>query len=402
MTDVDLQDLALFTQARDAEAFAWLREHEPLAWSEERDGGPGFWSVTRHEDVRAVATDAEAFSSAQGTQLASRKAEGEGRASMHNSDAPRHLQLRKIVTPHFRPTRVAALRPRIEQVVDDLLDRIEPGAEVDLVRSVSADLPLLVFGEMLGVPAADGALLLDWTNASSSLDPEYAAGPEAAEVARDELFAYFRALESQRRDDPRDDLISVIAQARIDDRPLTRDELDPYYLLLTVAGNETTRNLISGGLHLLANDPDAWRRLRDDPTRIALAVEEMLRLVSPVLHMRRTATRPVVMHGRTIRAGDKVVLWFAAANRDPRVFAEPEEFRPERSPNDHLGFGWGAHACLGAHLARLEMQVLLERLAARDLVMRPLDEPERLQSNFFRGIKRLRVAWDRPAVTAGA
>jgi cytochrome P450 len=400
MTTIDLLDTALFTEGRDSEAFGWLRENDPLHWQDERDGGPGFWSVTRYDDIRAVASDAASFCNGQGTQLPSRKAEGEGRTSLHNSDAPRHLQLRKLVTPYLRPTKVAPVRERIASLTDELLDRMEGRDSVELVHALSADLPLLVFGTLLGVPPEDCPRLLAWTNASSSADPEYAAAPDAAAVAREELFTYFRELEALRRAEPQEDLISVLATARIDDRPLTRDELDPYYLLLTVAGNETTRNLITGGLLLLSDNPAQWHALRDDASRLPLTIEEIVRLVSPVLHMRRTATRDTELHGKTIRAGDKLVMWFAAGNRDPRAFEEPESFLGDRTPNEHLGFGWGSHACMGAHLARLELQVLLERLLARGLHVRHLGEPDRLQSNFFRGIKRLPVTLDRQPVAS--
>lgn len=385
---IDLLGLDSFVAGSSDELFDELRENDPLHWNDE-PGGRGFWSVTRYEDIRTVAGDAERFINAKGTQIPDRKAEGEGLASLHNSDAPRHTDLRRIVAPHLRPKQVSPMSTRIGEVVDDLLDRLEGRSEFDLVQEISAQLPILVFGRLLGVPVADCPRLVEWTNASSSLDPEYAASLDVAAKARQELFDYFHELQQARRAHPQEDLTSVLATAELHGKALTRAELDPYFLLLTVAGNETTRNMITGGLHLLSRHPQAWDALVAEPAGIPAAAEEIVRLVSPVMHMRRTAAAEVELHGTTIRPDDKVVLWFVAGNRDPRAFDDPHSFRPARTPNVHLGFGWGAHACMGAHLARLEQVVLLERLAARGLRLTTSGEPDRLASNWFRGVKHL-------------
>lgn len=388
MAQHDLLDLDAFLTGRAEEMFDDLRENDPVHWNEE-PGGRGFWSLTRYADIKALAADHDRFVNGQGTQIPDRKAEGAGLASVHNSDPPRHTDLRRILTGTIRPGAVATLRDGVTAVVDDLLDGIEGSLQFDLVRELSVRLPILVFGRFLGVPEADCPKLVEWTNAFSSLDPEYAASPDTADRARVELFAYFHDLQEQRRRDPREDLITVLVQARFAGEPLTRADLDPYFLVLTVAGNETTRNLISGGLDLLSQHPEHWAELARRPEAIPDAIEEMTRLVSPVMHMRRTAVADVDLHGRTIRAGDKVILWFAAGNRDPRVFDRPHSFVPARAPNEHLGFGWGIHSCMGLHLARLEMRILLERLAARGQTVRTIGEPDRLASNWFRGIKHL-------------
>jgi cytochrome P450 len=396
MAPHDLLALDAFLAGRADAIFDDLRKNDPLHWNPEPDSS-GFWSLTRYADVCAVAEDHGRFVNSRGTQIPDRKAEGAGHASVHNSDPPRHTDLRRIVAPKIRPSLVGPLRESIAALVDELLDRVEHGTAFDLVREISVQLPILVFGRFLGVPEEDCPKLVEWTNAFSSLDPEYAAGPEVAERARVELFEYFHELFGKRQVEPRDDLVSVLAAAKLRGEPLTRAELDPYFLVLTVAGNETTRNLISGGLELLSNHPQHWRTLADHPTVVGPAIEEMVRLVSPVMHMRRTATADVELHGRTVRAGDKVVLWFAAANRDPRVFDRPHEFVPERTPNEHVGFGHGIHFCMGVHLARLEMRVLLDRLVARGLTIRTLGEPDRLASNWFRGIKHLPAIVERRA-----
>ncbi|MFC5065193.1 cytochrome P450 [Actinomycetospora atypica] len=388
---IDLTDVSVFAQGRDAEVLRLLRDDHPLHWNPEPDGGPGFWSVTRYADVRRVASGTD-VTVREGTQIPSRRAEGEGARSIHHLDAPEHMKLRRLVVPALRPAAVKHWEAEIVAVVDELLDPWIGAGEFDLVAEIAAQLPLLVLGRLLGVPAADCPDILRWTNQMASADPEYSAGPETAARARDEVFAYFRELESARREAPDDGLVSVLARAEVDGCPLTRGQLDAYYLVLMVAGNETTRNLVSGGVHALNQFPGSWGWVTADPaTRLCPAVEEMLRWVSPVLCMRRTATQPLELHGRTVSPGEKIVMWFASGNRDERVFSDPDRFRPDRDEGDHLGFGWGAHACLGAHLARLETTVFFRRLAERGLVVEQTGEIDRLASNFFRGTKHLPV-----------
>ena len=385
---VDLMDLDPFEAGRDGALFAHLREHDPLHWNDE-PGGTGFWSVTRHDDVKTVASDPRLFTVVEGTQIQSRRAEGEGARSIHHVDPPEHGPLRKIAASHIRPARVRNLEGDITAVIDELLDNAEGVGEIDFVSQISSQLPLVMIGRLLGAPLEDCPHLLRWTNQMASEDPDYSEGPETAVKARDEVFAYFRTLEQQRRECPVDDLVSVLAAAELDGVPLSRGYLDAYYLILLVAGNETTRNLLSGGVSVLAQSPRWWDFMREHPDQIRLVVEEMVRWVTPVISMRRTATRDLEMHGKTIAAGDKVVMWFASANRDERAFERPDEFIGDRSPNDHFGFGWGTHACLGANLARLEARLFFERMVTRDLWIDLGGEPARLRSNFFRGIKRL-------------
>jgi cytochrome P450 len=389
--DIDLMDLAAFEGGWDAEVFARLRDEDPLHWNAERDAGPGFWSVTRYSDVVAVANNHSAFTVRGGTQIASRRAEGEGAPSIHHVDPPQHGPLRRIAAPHIRPVKVKALEQDILAVVDTLLDERIGTGRFDLVRDISSQLPLVMIGRLLGAPLEDCPHLLRWTNQMASEDPDYSEGPETAVRARDAVFEYFRGLEAQRRECPAEDLVSVLTAAELDGVPLSRGHLDAYYLVLMVAGNETTRNLLSGGTLALHENPQWWQAIRDNPGKTRQLVEEMVRWVSPVLSMRRTATRDVEMHGKTIHEGDKVVMWFNSANRDPRAFDRADEFIGDRHPNDHLGFGWGEHACIGANLARLETKLFFSRVAERNLALRVVGEPRRLRSNFFRGIKSLPV-----------
>ncbi len=388
--EIDLLDAGLFAVSGDGAAFGVLRDSAPLFWNDEPGAEPGFWSLTRYADVETVAKDPDRFCNGEGTQIQSRRAEGHGPRQIHNMDAPRHGLLRRLLTGTFSTRHVEVLARRVEEVTTQLLDEALELGELDFVRVIASRLPLLVFAPMLGVPVEDAPLLLRWTNEISSEDPEYSAGPETAARARDELFAYYADLTAQRRAHPRDDVVSTLVTAEVEGRRLEQAELNPYYMVLTVAGNETTRNLLSGSAHVLG-ERGLWPALRADPTLLRSGIEEMVRWVSPVINMRRTATTDVEMHGETIRRGDKVVLWFAAANRDEREFDEPDEFRLDRRPNRHLGFGSGPHYCLGAHLARMETRVFYEQLLARDIHIDLLGEPDRLLSNWFRGIKRLPV-----------
>lgn len=390
--NLDLMDLRPFAEGRDAALFAHLRDEDPLHWNAEPGDGPGFWSVTRYDDVKTVASDYETFTVTEGTQIPSRRAEGEGARSIHHLDPPEHDSLRKIVTPHVRAVKLKSLESDIAAVVDDLLDSAVAAGDIDFVAKVSSQLPLVMIGRLLGAPLEDCPNLLRWTNQMASEDPDYSEGPETAVKARDEVFGYFRALEKLRRECPAQDLVSVLTAAELDGVPLSRGYLDAYYLILMVAGNETTRNLLSGGVNVLAENPQWWDFMRENPAKIRVVVEEMVRWVSPVLSMRRTATRDVEMHGKTIAAGDKVVMWFCSANRDDRIFDDPETFIGNRFPNEHVGFGWGAHACLGANLAKMEARLFFTRVIERGLQIDVLDAPNRLQSNFFRGIKTLPVS----------
>ncbi|WP_068395797.1 cytochrome P450 [Kribbia dieselivorans] len=390
-TDIDLMDLDAFEAGTDHELFDVLREEDPLHWNEEPDGGPGFWSVTRYDDVVAVANNHAAFTVVDGTQIPSRRAEGDSARSIHHVDPPEHGPLRRVVTPHVRPVKVKALESDILEVIDRLLDEHVGQGQFNFVREISAQLPVVMIGRLLGAPLEDCDQLISWTNRMSPDDPDHSSGPEDMVKARDEIFEYFRSLELERRREPSDDLITHLTAGTVDGTPLSRGQLDAYYLIMMVAGNETTRNLLSGGTWALHQNQQWWEALRRQPTKARLVVEEMIRYVSPIICMRRNATRDVEFHDRTIREGDKVVMWFTSANRDPRAFERADEFIGDRHPNDHVGFGFGEHSCLGTNLARLEAQLFFSRIAERNLELTALAEPARLRSNFFRGIKRLDV-----------
>ncbi|WP_245650467.1 cytochrome P450 [Nocardia harenae] len=392
---VDLMDLTPFIDGVENAVLAQLREHEPLHWNDEATG-PGFWSVTRYADVLRVVNDPVTFVNGEGTQILSRKVEG-GTSTVHNTDPPRHGKLRRLAAPHLRAVRIREWQEVIDRSVTAILDDIEARGEVEFVHSASALLPIQALGQVLGVPLADCGLLLDWTNRVVSDDPEYMRGPDEKERARTEMFAYFRELSEQRRREPRNDIVSKLVHAELDGEPLPWDDLAAYYFVLVGAGNETTRNLLTGTVLAFDEFPEQWRRLTEDRMLLKPAIEEMLRYITPIRAMRRTATADVDWYGRTIKAGDKVVCWFQAANRDPAVFAEPDAVRIDREDNEHVGFGWGIHACMGSHLARAEATAFLTQLLDRGLRIRPLGEPDRLHTNQFHAFKRLRVRVEKEA-----
>ncbi|MGC0369200.1 cytochrome P450 [Microbacterium sp. SLBN-111] len=393
-TQIDLMDLSPFIAGTELENFAALREHDPLHWNEEPNGGPGFWSITRYADLITAIDDPTTYINGEGTQILSRKVEGH-HPTVHNTDAPRHMELRRIATPHLRAVKIKDWLEIIDSNVDEILDSVQDRHDYDFVHNAAALLPIQVLGEVLGVPHEDGHLLLDWTNRVVSDDPEYMTTPDEKERARAEMFAYFKELTEERRKRPRHDIISILVQAKIRDEPLSWEDLAAYYFVLVGAGNETTRNLLTGSILAFHEHPDQWEILRRDPGLLGSGIEELIRYVTPIRAMRRTATSDVQWYGKTIRKGDKVVLWFQSANRDPEVFEAPDDLRVDRYPNEHVGFGWGVHSCMGSHLARAEANSFLGKMVERDLRIIPRSEPDRLHTNQFNAFKRLRVDSER-------
>ncbi|WP_220038497.1 cytochrome P450 [Curtobacterium sp. MCBD17_028] len=386
---VDLMDLTAFADDREMAVFAALREQDPVHWNAPSHRGPGFWALTRYADVEAAASEMPQLTSAEGTQILDRKVEG-ALQSLHNMDGQEHVALRRVTIPHLRAVKIQQWQAMIDEAVTLLLDEAEARGTFDLVERISARLPMLVLSRVLGIPASDAPRMVDWTNRLTSSDPDHLVDADALAEARDEVMGYFQRLTEERRADPRDDLISVMANGSVAGQPLTWNQLAAYYIVLVAAGNETTRHLVSGGTVAL-HEHDAWARLERDRGLLPTTVEEMFRHVSPVAAMRRTALEDLTIDGRDVAAGDKVVLWFSAANRDPAVFEDPDDFRLDRTPNDHLSFGWGAHFCLGSHLARAEVRSFFGAVLDRGIRFELDGEPERLRVNLFRG-------WDRVPV----
>lgn len=388
LSDIDLLDIALFSGRREQAAFRLLRDEAPVHFNPE-PSGPGFYALTRYEHVSQVVRDTRRFSSAQGTQIIDRRAEGHGHPSVHNSDPPLHTQLRNVAMAGLRKKVADDMEDRIRLVVRSLFDAAPTGEPFDFVEQVALPLPMIVIADLLGVPAQDQRRMVVWANTMSDSH----ASVEAQAAARHELFGYFRALVRQKRAEPADDVATLLATARLDGEWLTDEQLDAYFMVLTVAGNETTRFLVSGGLEQLCRQPEEFARLRANQQLIPVAVEEMVRWVTPVMHMRRTATEDCEIGGVPIRRGDKVVPYFASANRDERQFADGDQFRIDRQPNPHLGFGQGAHFCMGAHIARAEARIFFEEYFARYKQCELKELGERLPSYWFGGLTRLVVEW---------
>jgi cholest-4-en-3-one 26-monooxygenase len=380
------------------EQFCWLREHAPVFWHAfgGEPGWPGFWAVTRHADVAYVSRHPEIFSSARRLALFGEAPEEHiqlQRLMMLNMDPPQHTRQRAFVNRGFTPRMIGRLERHVAQICGDLVDAAMQGGQADFVTGIAAPLPLQVICELVGAPVQDRARIFELSNILiGSADPEFHTEPDAPQKAAAEMYAYGAQLAERRRADPADDIVTRLLQPDEAGEALSSDEFDLFFLLLTVAGNETTRNAASGGALAFFEHPEQWQRVLDDPTLIAPAAEEIVRWVSPVNMFRRTAMCDTQVAGQDIAAGDKVVVFYSAANRDEDVFAKPAEFDVGRDPNPHVGFGGGGpHFCLGRHLAALELRVLLETLVDRAPGIRPDGEVSRLRSNFVNGIKHLPV-----------
>jgi cytochrome P450 len=388
MSAVNLLDLDPFVASVEHDGFRALRDDAPIHFNEEPDG-PGFWSLTRYDHVAHASRDHARFLSGQGTQIKDRRAEGHGHPSVHNSDPPLHGQLRNIVLPALSRSAVTNRTHRFAAIADELVISAPKGEPFDFVQHVAIQLPMLVIADLLGVPADDSRKLVSWANLMSDVR----ADNDTQASARAHLFDYFRWLVAEKRERPTDDVASALAAAQIGDAPLHEEALDAFFMLLTVAGNETTRFLITGGLAQLLRQPEEMARLRADPTLGAKMIEEMCRFVSPVTHMRRTAATDTDLYGTPIKKGAKVILWFASANRDERQFSNPNKLTIDRNPNPHVGFGMGAHFCVGAHLARLESKLFFDSFLKHIRRAELLEEPERLPSNWFTGWTTMRMRW---------
>ncbi|MFC4014138.1 cytochrome P450 [Nonomuraea purpurea] len=397
---------AEFTRRRVADPVSWVEEPELIRHGDtgvRRHRGTGYWAVTTHAGVVEASRDPGTFSSAEkGAFLADPRTQADlerNRRLLVNMDDPAHARLRRTVSAAFTPRAVEPLRASVRAHADALVARVVRAGEVDAVAELAAELPLLVLADLLGMPYADRGLLFGWSNNLVGFDdPRYGGGQ--VEVYRRtfaEAFAYARELFAGRRRDPGDDLISRLVLAETDGRRLSDAELCQLWLLLVIAGNETTRHLVSGSLEALIDHPGERDRLVADPSLVPSAVEELLRWVTPIMQFRRTARRDTVLCGRRIAAGDKVILYYISANRDAAVFPDPDRLDLGRAPNPHLAFGTGPHFCLGAHLARLEAGELLSALLPHLPALRRAGPAERMRSTFMNAIVRLPVRFDTAA-----
>jgi cytochrome P450 len=392
-----------FQQLRDTEPVSWQEEHEVLDWP----AGPGYWAVTRYSDVRHVLRTPEVFSSWLGaTQIRDPEPDDLAfiRRMILNMDPPEHQRLRKIVAAVFTRRRLEQSASEITARASALISAVAAQGSCDLPVDVTDDFPLLNLADLLGVPASDRNLLLRWTNRVIGYqDPEH-----AAEVVRDaagkplnprspamlaDMFGYASELFAYKKKNPAEDLMSALVGATVDGRALDSAELQMFFFLVVIAGNDTVRSALPGGVLALAEHPASYQQLRDDLDLLPSAIEEILRWHPPVLSFRRTALQDIVLAGQQIRAGDKVVVYHASAHYDARQFPEPYRFDITRSPNDHIAFGQGPHLCLGAHFGRLQLRIFFREFLTRLPQVELAGPVVRLTSNFINGITHLPISW---------
>ena len=387
---INLFSPASYASGHPTDQYAWLRDNDPVHWHSEPDG-PGFWAVTRYEDVKALSRNTALFSSRPTIMIDDGSAMDLGdHTMMLTMDPPRHTQYRKLVAPRFLRRAVGRMRPEIERLAAEIIDGVADRDEFDLVEDVAGLLPSYVIAEMLGIPRQDGVELYRLTETIHADPASQPAGAGLAAVL--EMFSYASGVWNAKRARPGDDLASALVTAEVDGHRLDETDFRLFFLLLVDAGGDTTRNLVAGGMDALFEHPAERERLTADPGLLPAAIEEMLRWTSPVIYMRRTATADTELGGRRIEAGQKVVMYYGAANRDPRAFDEPERFDVTRTPNDHLAFGGGGqHFCLGAQVARAEIEAMFRQLLTRLPGLQRAGQTEWLPSTFISGPKHIRV-----------
>lgn len=412
--DIDLTDPEIFETNQAHEIFRMLRREAPVHWNPENEVMRGFWNITKYADVVEISRNPELWISSRGiTQMEpviknpmDEAMQGFGKMLI-TTDPPRHVRLRRLVNKGFTPRAVGAMEIHIRDIVTRILDDIEKKPGVDFVTEVAALLPLAVICEMMGCPRSDWNLMFDLTNkVLGGGDPEYQtdvleAERGSVEAARQtitsgsmQMFQYWANFIQDHRKDWKDDLIGLLIEAELDGDKLTDEDILWFAFLLIVAGNETTRNAISGGMLAFHENPVEKQKVLDNPALLSsTAVEEIVRWQSPVAHMARVASRDTELRGQQIKEGQRVVMWYGSVNRDEDVFVDPYKFDVTRMPNDHLAFGIGEHFCLGAGFARLELRVMFEELFRRFPDIHVDGDVQRLRSTFIGGIKHLPVTY---------
>ncbi|HVP31152.1 MAG TPA: cytochrome P450 [Myxococcota bacterium] len=379
--------------------WTYLRKHAPVFWYERSNVDP-YWAITKHQDIIELGKQPELFLNAPRLAVFTNDLplpEDNQARHLLNMDPPEHAKYRNVVSKRFTPRTVQAWAEKVRRITSEVLDAAAEKETGDFVADISAPITIRVIAEMLGVPRSDWALLFKWTNETiAPQDPEFmreGGVQETLEKSRMELFGYFHEMAMKRRAQPTDDIVSAVANGSVDGQPLAALELLSFYFLLVVAGNETTRNAMTGGMLAFLEHPGEWKKLRADASRLDDAIEECVRWTTPVIQFCRTAVKDCELRGQKIRAGQSVCLFYPSANRDEEVFEDPFAFRIDRHPNRHIAFGMGEHVCLGAHLARLELRATFAALRERLEACEAAGPAERVRSSFVGGIKRAPMRW---------
>jgi len=400
--DLEVLDPDTFENGVPHEAFATVRETAPVYWQEqETHWDKGFWVVTRYEDIQEVSRTPEVFSSWERGSLLSvnngldpEEALNSTRMLMLNMDPPEHSAYRNIVQRAFTPRTIRDLEPRLREFAEDIVDRALAKGEGDFVVDVAAELPLLAICELVGVPVEDRKLVFDLSNKLvGGDDPEFRREPEEAQQTMMEMYLFADRIAAARKECPADDVATRLLQASVDGTHLTQEQFDVFFMLLMVAGNETTRNAITHGMQAFFEHPDQWEVFKEQRP-LESAAEEIIRWATPVMQFQRTALRDHVLGGQQVKAGDRVVIYYSSGNRDTSALPDPHVFDVTREENEHVAFGGGGpHFCLGANLARAEVRIVFDVIADRMPQIAPLGPPRMLRSNFLHAIKELPVRY---------
>ena len=389
---VDFYNANTFDEGPPFDIFKELRENDPVYWNSQKEG-TGFWVITRYDDVVATSSDYDSYLSGHGVFID--ESVGGSELMMVNMDPPKHSGLRDLVNKGFTPKMIRRMEPHVRDIAATIIDNVIEKGECDFVVDIAAELPLQVIAELIGIPQEDRHQIFQWSNQMIAVgDPEYSPTMDVATKAAAGMFEYSSKLTADRRENPKDDLLTVLLNAEVEGEKLEDTELNMFFLLLAVAGNETTRNLIAGGMLTFFENPDQWQRLKDDPDLMPTAVEELLRWISPIMYFRRTASKDTEIHGQKIKEGDKVTLWYGSANRDPDAFENPDSFDVGRDPNPHVALGAGGpHFCLGASLARLEIRLMFEEITKRLPDIQLAGDVSLLHSFFVNGFRHIPVTF---------
>ena len=392
--EIDLVSTASYAHGHPWDQYRWLRDNDPVHWHPEPEG-PGFWAITKYEDIRSVSRQPKLFSSAARGVMMAEAGEEElaaNRQMMLVMDPPQHDRFKLLVSRGFTPRNAQLLAGRVGDLAREIIDDVVERGECDLVHDVTGRLPSGLIAELMGMPRTDGERLYELTEIMHTTD-DAVAPPEVKMAAIGEMLGYAQSVAARKRAEPGDDIATTLVNAVVDGDRLTDAEFQWFFLLLVNAGGDTTRNLLASGIQLLFDHPDQRARLTGDLDGLmSTAIEEMLRYTTPVVHFRRTAMADTELRGTKIGEGDKVMMFYGSANRDADVFADPDVFDIGRDPNPHVAFGGGGpHLCLGLHVAKIEISAMLRELLTRLPDLAPAGEPEVLASNFIAGVRTMPV-----------